>query len=180
MVHVNAPASSHSRRRLYAAALLMVILPSIAGAYYFGYHTGGLTLTVTDDALPQFSTLYITFSQVQVHSNGALTASDWVTIPLAATTIDLTRLADNVTQVVGAGKVQAGAYDQVRIVVDSAQGQLKNGQHVEVTVPSGELKASGEFSVRAQGAVNVLVRLLVVEAGGTYILRPVFGGALEP
>jgi hypothetical protein len=180
MVHVNAPASSHSRRRLYAAALMLVFLPAVAGAYYFGYHTGVLTLTVTDDALLEFSTLYITFSQVQVHANGALTTSDWVSIQPAATTIDLTRLADNVTQVVGAGKVQAGAYNQVRLVIDSAEGQLRSGKHVEVAVPSGELKANGEFSVRAQGAVSVLVRLHVVVAGGTYMLSPVFGGAGEP
>lgn len=180
MVHVNAPASSHSHRRLVAASLILVVFPAIAGAYYFGYHVGGVSLAVTDDALNDFVTLYITFSEVQVHASGALTTSDWVSIPLAATTIDLTRLADNTTQVLGAGKVQAGDYNQVRLLVDSAQGQLRTGRHVDVTVPSGELKADGPFTVKAQGAVNVLVRLQVEQAGPNYIMRPVFGGAGEP
>jgi hypothetical protein len=177
LVHVNAPVSHHSKKRLASALLILVVLPGGAAAYYFLYNVGSVSLYITDDEIEQFDHLNITFTEVQVKSNGALTMSQWVTIPLERTTVDLVPLRDNITARLGLGKVTSGAYSQVRIAVESATGELKDGRTVDVVVPSGELKTDAAFSVRAQGEVSLVLRLHVVEAGGQYLLRPVFAGA---
>jgi hypothetical protein len=177
VVHVNAPGSTHSRKRLGAALLIFVVFPAAAGGYYFGYHVGAVSLSVTDDAIDQFAHLNITFSQVQVKSAGALTLSPWVDIELTTTTIDLVTLHDNITQRLGVSHLTAGSYSQLRVVVASAVGELKDGSSANVNVPSGELRTDAAFAVKAQGEVSLMLRLHIVEAGAVYNLRPVFAGA---
>ncbi len=175
LVHVNAPGRAHTRTRAIAALLVLVVFPAAAAGYYFGYNTGTLRVYVTDDLIDDFRHLNITFSQVQVKSAGALTISEWVSVDLSTTTVDLTALRDNITAPLGLGKITAGGYSHLRIVVESAVGELNTGENVEVTVPSGELKTNSQFTMKPQGELSLFVRLQVVEAGGTYILRPVIG-----
>lgn len=176
-MHVNAPEASHSRRRLAAALLILVIFPAAVAGYYFGYNVGVVSLYVTDDAIDDFSHLYITFSQVQVRSAGALTGAAWNTIAITTATIDLVELRDNVTALVAQAKLHAGGYSQIRLVVDNATGDLVGGGTAVVDVPSGELKTDSPFTVTAQGETDLALRLLIVAAGPRYELRPVFAGA---
>lgn len=176
MVHVNAPISRSSHKRLAAGMLIFVVFPAVAAGYYFGYNVGKVTVLITDDVIRDFEHLNITFSQIQVHSAGALTPSKWVSVDLATTTIDLTDLANNLTATLGLDSITAGKYSQLRILVESAQGVLTTGESVDVIVPSGELRTETPFELKPQGAVTLLVRLQVMQAAGTYSLRPAFGG----
>lgn len=180
MVHVSASGVTHSHRKAAAALFIFVVIPAAAAGFYFGYNVGTLTVLVTDDAVRDFDWLNITFSKVEVHGAGALTPSEWVTVSLSTRTIDLTRLADNATSVLGLDKVTAGRYSQLRLTVDSARGGLKGGGSVNVTVPSGELKTETPFELKPQGALTLTVRLQVTAAGGGYTLRPAFGGIDTP
>jgi hypothetical protein len=177
LVHVNAPGTSHSRKRLAAALLVFVVFPGAAGAYYFVYNVGTVSLYITDDEIANFAHLNITFTHVELKSAGALTTTPWVRLDLERTTVDLVALHDNITARLGLGRVTAGGYAQIRVAVESAAGTLKSGGTTSVDVPSGELRTDASFAVRAQGEVNLVLRLLVVSTGSQYALRPVFGGA---
>jgi hypothetical protein len=178
MVHVVSAERVHHGKRV-VAALALILIPAVAAGYYFGYNVGSLSITITDDAVHDFTSLNISFSAIQVHSDGALTPSGWVTVKLQARSIDLLRLADNVTLLLGLDKITAGKYSELRIVVDSAGGVLKDGSAVDVRVPSGELKTETPFDLKPQGSLSILVRLLVVQTAGSYSLRPAFGGVTE-
>lgn len=176
LVHVNAPGNTQSKRRLAAALLIFVVFPAAAGGYYFGYNVGAVSVYVTDDVIGQFAHLNITFSKIQVRSAGALTLSPWVSIDLGTSTVDLVTLHDNITARLGVSHLTAGSYSQLAVVVQSAVGDLKAGGSTQVNVPSGELKTDAPFTVKAQGEISLVLRLHIVEAGGSYNLRPVFGG----
>lgn len=177
LVHVNAPGATHSRKKAWAAFLVFVVFPGAAAGYYFGYNVGTVTLFVTDDEIAEFAHLNITFSEIQVKSAGALTMSPWVTMPVDLQTIDLVALRDNITAKIAGARLTAGTYSHLRIVVQTAIGELKTGSNVSVEVPSGELRTDASFQVRPQSSTDLLLRLHVVQTGVEYNLRPVFAGA---
>lgn len=178
MVHVS-PTAKRKRGRLAAGAVLMAMVPLVAGVWYFGYNVGAVTVLVTDDAIGDFSSLEVTFTDVAVHSTGALTSTSWVSLGLQETSIDLTKLTDNRTSLVGLDSVPAGKYTQARILVSSAVGQLENGGRVSVAVPSGELRTTNPFEIGPQGSITIIMRVHVVATGSYYQLEPVLGTVLE-
>jgi hypothetical protein len=169
------PGAGKKRRRGRAAAVALLFIPLLGGGYYFGYHTGTISILATDDAVQQFASLNITFEEIALHSTGNLATSEWTSIKLTQRTIDLTKLSDNITAQVGLDRVQAGRYTQLRILVGSADGTLLTGEHVIVRVPGGELKTETPFDLKPLGSTTLVVRLLVVQAGPTYSLQPALG-----
>ena len=146
-----------------------------AGVLYLNNQKGTISVLVTDDALDQFSSFNITFSEVALHRVGDGNNSSWTTIKLDTRTIDLTNLTDNITSQIGFDRVPAGTYTQLRIIVDSAVGMLKTGGNVTVRVPSGELKTNTPFELKAGGSATIVLRLNVHQAGGDYMLQPSIG-----
>jgi len=168
--------SGHARRGHPVAVVLAVLLiPVGAGVYYFVLNVGQLTIAVTDDEIEKFSSLNITFSEIRVHTTTAITPDAWVSVKLAQTTVDLSKLRNNISAVIGLARIPAGQYTQLRIVVQSADGVLKNGQRALVQVPRGELNAEALFSMPLQGDIYIPVRLDVIDFGGHYQLQPAVG-----
>lgn len=168
--------SGHTRRTHWGAILFVLLLiPGAAGAYYFGYNVGTFSVGVTDDALNQFASLNISFNEIAVHTTSALTPDTWVKVSVTDTSVDLTKLTNNLSETIGASKIPAGRYTQLRIHVLSCEGVLHSGQRVIVRVPSGELNTETPFDMKAQGDVFVLVRLNVINTGGDYLLQPTLG-----
>lgn len=153
----------------------MLFIPLVAGGYYFGYNTGSVSIQVTDDVVADFQSLNITFDEIALHSRATLSTAEWTTIRVSTRTIDLTTLTNNVTSEIGLGRVQAGTYTQLRLMVASADGVLKTGERVTVRVPSGELKTETPFDLDPRGDVTLVVRLHVVQAGQTYSLQTALG-----
>ena len=176
-VHVS-PVAKRKRGRRALAAVLMALVPLVAGVWYFAYNVGAVSLHITDDAIDEFESLNLTFSEAAVHSTGALTATSWVALDLEATTVDLTDLDNNITALIGFDKVPAGKYTQARILVTSAVGVLKTGEVVSVVVPGGELMTVNPFDLEPQGSVSITMRLHVVQTGQAYHLEPVLGSVL--
>jgi hypothetical protein len=155
--------------------LVILLIPGAAGFYYFGYNVGTLTVSVTDDALSDFQSLNITFGEITVHTTSALTTNPWVTLKIAESTVDLTKLTNNLSDIVGLSKIPAGKYTQLRILVVSSEGVLHSGERVLVRAPSGELNTETPFEMKAQGDVYILLRLHVINTGGNYLLQPTLG-----
>jgi len=132
--------SGHARRGHPVAVVLAVLLiPVGAGVYYFVFNGGQVTIAVTDDEIEQFTSLNVTFNEIRIHTTTAITPDAWVAVKLAQTTVDLSKLRNNISAVIGLARIPAGQYTQLRIIVQSADGVLTNGQRVLVQVPSGEL-----------------------------------------
>jgi hypothetical protein len=157
------------------AAGLMALVPLVAAVWYFSYNVGAVTVLVTEGGIEGFSSVEVTFSEVAVHSTGALTATAWVALDLDATAVELTALGNNLSLPVGSDNLPAGKYTQVRLRVTSAIGELIDGTAVSVLVPSGELRTTTPFDLDPRGSVTVLMSLHVVKAGQTYNLEPTFG-----
>ena len=99
----------------------------------------------------------------------------WVVRDVNSTTVDLTELqGENATQLKRAD-VPNGTYTQVRIHITEVDGTLKNGEQVNVKLPSNKLKLNSEFTIGNGEEVDFVYDATVFEAGnsGKYILKPV-------
>ncbi|MFC1904383.1 DUF4382 domain-containing protein [Chloroflexota bacterium] len=103
----------------------------------------------------------------------------WITIALdeAASTFDLLKIK-GVEQFLGSNGVPAGKYTQVRLVVDTVQVALNDGELQDASVPSNELKIVRPFDV-IEGETTVLVldfiadRMVTVTGSGKINVKPV-------
>ncbi|MFC1874420.1 DUF4382 domain-containing protein [Chloroflexota bacterium] len=104
---------------------------------------------------------------------------EWITIALdeAASTFDLLKIK-GIEQFIGSNGVPAGKYTQVRMVVDTVQVALNNGELQDATVPSNELKIVRPFDV-IEGEATILVldfiadRMVTVTGKGEIMVKPV-------
>ncbi|MFD1513198.1 DUF4382 domain-containing protein [Halomarina rubra] len=99
----------------------------------------------------------------------------WETHSVDNVTVDLTRLkGENATRL-GNLSVAAGEYDAVRLEVGAVDGRLTNGERVTVKLPSDRLRLNDGFALEAEGDVEFVFDVTVVEAGnsGTFVLKPV-------
>jgi len=169
------PHGSKRRRKGKAAAVLLLFIPLVAGGYYFGYNTGTVSIQVTDDAISDFQSLNITFSEVALLGRSTLSTAEWTTVEISSHTLDLTVLNNNVSSEIGMGRVQAGTYSQLRLTVASGIGVLRSGEHVTVRFPSGEFQTETPFKLDPMGQVTLVVRILVVKSGPAYSLQTAVG-----
>ncbi|MFC1951808.1 DUF4382 domain-containing protein [Chloroflexota bacterium] len=103
----------------------------------------------------------------------------WITIDLSddATTFDLLEIK-GIEQYLGANEVTAGKYTQVRLVVDTIQVALGDGDLQDASVPSKELKIVRPFNVVA-GETTALIldfeadKMVTVTGSGKIIVKPV-------
>jgi hypothetical protein len=155
--------------------------------------TGTLQVALTDAASP-YASVVVSIKEIRAVQAGDENASE-ETLPLVAT-LSPSRVVDVLTlqfaqTLLGEAGVPAGAYSQVRLVLDAnpADGEPVNyvmladapDVKLPLTTPSGQqsgLKINGDFSVAA-GQLTALVldfdpNKAVVHAGnsGKYLLKP--------
>lgn len=169
------------------AGLLMI------GMVFAGCLAGGdgnLEFQVTDQpsAIDDFEELLVTPTSVQVHKAGDgdedndSEDGEWLTFE-TDDTFDLTQLTNgNVTTLVNAS-LEAGRYTQVRLMVESADGTLKDGSEVTVDVPNGMLFIVKSFTIEEGKTTTFVLDINVVKSGGqgpsqeSYRLTPVVGSS---
>lgn len=177
MVHVNAPFSSRHRKRLAAGLLIFVVFPAASAGYYFGYNVGTVKVLVSGPEVQGFSSLTVTFSQVELKSAGALTMSSWSAMSLSTTVVDITKLNGQAALELAVGKVPAGKYSEVRLAIASAVGHLSGGGIAKVEfMPSA---MTSPLDVRPQGGLTLTLRLLVTHSGTDYYLDSTLAGVEE-
>ncbi len=162
---------------------------------------GGTLQVYVTDAPPreEVTSIMVTISEVQVHiaeaeqereestsDNETLkqeqeedSGGEWITIKLNddATTFDLLEIR-GIEQHLGASEVATGKYTQVRLVVDTIQVALEEGELQDAIVPSGELKIVRPFDVVA-GVTTTLVldfeadKMVSVTGANKIIVKPV-------
>jgi len=154
---------------------------------------GTLNLRITDSPFGRAKAVLVTFSEVSMHRNG-----DWIRVPFAdgstTRTCDIKKLENNAQDLLGTGPLQAGDYTMVRLHVQSAKVFLDNaavsptpcassitepaGAVSLATIPSGEVKLNGTFSVAAGGATTITLDFdgessFSQTGNGSYMMNPV-------
>jgi hypothetical protein len=132
---------------------------------------GTVTVRLKDSPFSDASALLVTFSEVSIHSADT---GEWTNLDFdsgMSRTCDLTRLKDE-TDVLGVGTLTGGQYTQIRLNVTSASIYFDSAQttgdpcaadmvaptdgtNAPVTVPSGEVKLSQEFTVPTAGGTTI-------------------------
>jgi len=164
-----------------------------------GTDTGTLNLSMTDASTDQFQAIYVTISQVQVHVAGTAEGdANWQVVMYPEQTYNLLELVNGVMTSLGTAVLDAGSYDQLRLVlnVNAADGGLnvlgqphlypnyfidKNGDSIPLKVPSGQqtgIKVVGGFDIIGGGATELILDFdagrSIVKAGnsGQWLLKP--------
>ncbi len=110
----------------------------------------------------------VSYSSVEVHSDGAAAASGWTQVS-GSGTMNLMS-SSGVSQTIAAAQVQSGAYDQVRFHIDSCQVTYE-GQEYVATVTSSNLTASmqskAQVNASATAAAIVDMRTIVMNTGNS-------------
>ncbi len=139
---------------------------------------GTLDVAMQDAPSANFTHVWVTFSQIAVHPADAGNASDWEPMNVTQRTVDLESL-NTVSALIGTATLKAGMYTQLRIVVQSVQGELQNGTKVNLTVPSGELKTADAFNITTGATTSLTIEMdlgrSIHETDGTWIFTPVLG-----
>lgn len=158
-------------------AILIVVSATAAYLVISPGKTGKANLYVKDSS-GIWAHVNVTFSQVQIHQSGGNT-SGWKNLTFSGSrTMDLAVLV-NVSALLADGKVDAGNYTQIRIIVQAVSGTMTNGTKVDFTVPSGELKTTHPFTVSAGKTTKItididLTRSIVFTSSG-WKFTPVLG-----
>jgi hypothetical protein len=131
-----------------------------------------MNIRLTDSPYSKAKSVLITFSEVAAHRDG-----NWTRLPFAGggstRTCDLKKLQNANEDVLGTGGLNPGSYTMIRLVVQSATIYFDNaavsstpcaasiaapaGASSSLTIPSGEVRLNGTFTLTAGAATTVLL-----------------------
>lgn len=125
------------------------------------------------EAIEDFRALHVTIPGLAIHHAGAARDRGWLELQPIESRIDLTRYVGDRYFVLTQQPVPAGRYDGIRLTIERAEGVLKTGERVEVTVSLSPVALI--FTARAEQPTVLLLDLVVValsdEPGGGYELH---------
>lgn len=144
--------------------------------------TGSVRVEATDAAVDaeNISGVYLSVEEVQIIANGTVKNSITFEEP---ETFDLMAYQNGETKLLGEADVDAGSYDEVRLILSSttqAWVEFTDNTTQEIEVPSGSTsgyKIMGDFEVLANGVSEVVLdvdlrKALVKRGNGEFNLRP--------
>jgi hypothetical protein len=165
---------------ILAVVLALVVVVGGVGVYIVATKstdTGRVSILVKDSP-DDWDHVNVTFSEVSIHAADAGNESGWRNLDIQNGTIDLASLT-NVSELLASGKVPAGKYTQIRIVVVSAVGTMEDGTVVNFTVPSGELRTTHPFNVTADHTETLTLDFdlseSIIHNSSGWIFKPVLG-----
>jgi hypothetical protein len=168
------------------------------GSSSSGTGTGTLSVSLTDSSCSDYKAIYITIDEVQVKKNddSSNENSGWLIVATPEKTYNLYDLVNGVTEVLGIEELEAGIYQQVRLIIGKIADQenningdphpsanyilFKDGTSENLKIPSGfqtGVKLVHNFEVVEGRFVELLLDFeackSVVETGnGKYKLKP--------
>jgi hypothetical protein len=122
---------------------------------------------------PDFSHVYVTFSEAWVYNAGT-----WTNIPMTEKTVDLVYLHESsMTELLGVAGLESGEYTKVKLIIDNASAiSSETGELVNLSLPSNEFVVDYQFGVNDNGFVNVIVYFDLIKSikqnDGTYEFVP--------
>jgi hypothetical protein len=163
-----------------------------------GVGTGTVSVGLTDSSTGKYLAIYVTIDEVQVNKNDSSSNgnSGWKTVATPMKTYNLLKLVNGVTEILGEDELEAGTYQQIRLIIGkSAESEnnikgephpyanyvvLTDNSYVELKIPSGYqtgIKLVHNFEVEEGSFVELVLDFeackSVVETGSEkYILKP--------
>lgn len=162
--------------------------------------SGRMSVGLTDASTDDYSAVYVTIDEIQVNPQGGDADGGWQVIAQPRRTFNLLDLSDGVIEGLGQGPLEAGSYNQIRLIVGSSPDAGPNilcnshpfanyvvdadDQEVhELKVPSGEqsgikIVCAGRCDVAENQTTELILDFdaaaSVVVAGnsGNYNLKP--------
>ncbi len=185
---------------MFTGCLLLVFACSGGGGGSSSDRTGELSLKMTDATTTDYKALYITVKEVKVCMallDEDEDESEWITVASPGKTFNLLELVNGVTEQLGLTALEAGRYNQLRLVLDPQPDDELNilGENhpfgnyfidpsdnmIELKVPSGfesGFKIVGGFTVGEDSTTfivldfNVLKSVIQAGNSGDWILKP--------
>ncbi|WP_439028264.1 DUF4382 domain-containing protein [Haloarchaeobius sp. DT45] len=116
-------------------------------------------------------------AESETESDESESEDGWTTHTVDKKTVDLTELKGANASKLANFSVESGEYDKVFVYVSNVEGTLKNGEKVNVKLPSGKLQINKAFTVQQGEEVDFVFDIMIHKAGnsGKYVLRPVIG-----
>jgi hypothetical protein len=138
---------------------------------------GRVVFSVTDAAvnMSTISEIDMKVSKVEMHS----AADSWITVSTTPQTFNLLLLnAKSQSALLADSSVQAGTYDQIRLMVDSVTVKTKAGATKTAKLPSGVLKIDAKVVVNTDNTASVNFdfianKSLHATGNGDFIFAPV-------
>lgn len=182
----------HWRRGLAALGFGAAALLAACGGG--GGGGGQLNVSLTDAQTCDYQDVFVTITQVLVHRDAGADEEDggWIAVPMPVSPlrVDLMTLSNGVSQALGTLPLDAGTYEQVRLVLAENAGgppyanqlTLANSTQVALTTPSAQqtgLKLNVNMTIEAGQTAELVLDFdpckSVVRAGnsGMYLLKPV-------
>ncbi len=145
--------------------------------------TGTLKVSLTD-APGDFEAVYIDIQEVKVHRNSDAEEDDgeWIVINDEPVRVNLLDLVNGKLDVLGERELEAGSYQQLRLVLGNDNDIVINGESIPLDTPSAQqsgLKLNLNVSIEGGEIFNLLLDFdasrSIVKAGasGKFILKPV-------
>jgi hypothetical protein len=170
-------------KNLYLILVALFVFPLTAC-------NGKLSLSLSDAPAPDYQAVYVTISQIQVHSVDAEDGK-WQTILTPNATYNLLELVNGTTAPLGVASLPTGKYTQMRLILgttpDSESHPYANylinseGKAIELKIPSGfqtGIKLVHNFDVVFGRTVGLVLDFdagrSIVQAGksGNWLLKP--------
>lgn len=163
-----------------------------------GVETGTLYLSLTDSSCSGYKAIYVTIDEVQVKKNDSSSNGNagWQTVATPMKTYNLLKLINGVTEALGDNELEAGTYNQIRLIIGKTPESENNingephpydnyvvfddGSDEPLKIPSGYntgIKLVHNFEVAENSFVELLLdfeacRSVVETGSGKYILKP--------
>ena len=141
--------------------------------------TGGFELYLVD-APVDFDDVILDVQAVRVHRAAADSTAGWIDVRDDSMLVHLLELTNGVTALLGEAELEAGDYDQIRLVLGQENRVVIDGTEHDLRVPSGQhsgFKIHHRFTVIEgedyQAILDIDARRSVHRTGnGQFILRP--------
>ena len=162
--------------RLLAVAIAALVIVGGIAAYFLLYE--GSVAVYVKDAPGQWEHVWVTFSGVSIHQSGQ--NASW-NVTSTEQTVDLAALT-NVSQLLGKISLNPGHYQQIRLSVVNASGQLVgSSQSLTIVVPpdNATMKIAGQFTIVSGQTTSITVDINLAaslhDVNGTWMFTPVVG-----
>ena len=147
------------KRTSIVAIVVVVILVGVAGTYYeLGMNgstgnTGNLSMSVADTPVANVSAVYLTFSQVQLHSANN---SSWETFNIATQTINVYNVSVTNPAFLNSISLNAGKYTEIRLYIQNVSVVV---DHVskKFTMVSNYAIVNHPFNISAHGTTKMTI-----------------------
>lgn len=147
------------------AGLALIVIGGMAAfdatAYSGGAAEGTVEIRLTDHAagIGAFVALHVSLAEIAVHRRGAPRRDGWTIVAERTTSVDIVHLKDGRWAAVAHGRLDAGAYDAVRVRFAQLEGRFRQGREHSVT--GDDAVIATPLTVPPRGFQAVLLDLYV-------------------